>query len=83
MEGLQRIQESLGLSPSKIDFAQATRVADGGLRMDDVEDLPKLDAVKPKHAPPTKPPSLDELVAGKIAVLEASVKTLLDTRLDI
>jgi hypothetical protein len=71
----------MGLSPFKIDVAQATSVADGGLRRDDVEDLPKLEASKPKHATPTQPPSIDELVAGKIAVLEASVKTLLDTRL--
>jgi hypothetical protein len=36
--------------------------------MDDVEDSLKLDATKPKHAPPTKPPSRDALVARKRSI---------------
>jgi hypothetical protein len=44
MEGLQRIAESLGLSPSKIDFAQATRVANGWLRIP-LQNMPDIEGV--------------------------------------
>ena len=44
MEGVKRIAEALGLSPSKIDFGQATCVAEGWWRIP-LQNMPDIEGV--------------------------------------